>query len=93
MIALDLYVSTLPRLGVAVVVQIWRIGTGYSFSPAWRAESLLIEAPKGSELLPTPGLQGRARLFVPCGRLVRLAWDAGDVARAAGERRGAFRVV
>ena len=74
---------------MAVIVQIWRIGSGYSFSPAWRAESLLIEAPSGSELLPT---SLGAYLFVPGpDRLVRLGLDAGDVVRElrAGRLRGA----
>lgn len=77
-----------------VVVAIHRTDSGsWSFQENGAGETLLIEAPTGSELLPTPGLRERARLFVPCGRGLRLGHDAAEVMRAVRERRGAFRVV
>lgn len=79
---------------MAVTVRIFATATEFSFSPpvAGASPSLTIEAPEGSQVLPVRG-GWPDQLFVPAGDGQRLAWDAGEVVRAAQGRRGAFRFV
>lgn len=76
-----------------MLVRIYQVGGGaYSFRSSQGATQILVQVPKGSELLATRGLG--IDLFVPVrGTKLRTAWSASAVISAARQGRGdRFRI-
>lgn len=74
-----------------MVIAIHRTDSGYSFCPpqGQTTETLRVQAPAASQLLPIKGIG--ERLFVPGPGRIRLGHDAADVVKGVGE--GRFRVL